>query len=483
MSTGQIAAKTTRNSGRTTVFDQLKNVLLLAGMSVATAGCAVDAVVRDCKAENEQVLPQSLCNDLSDEVADKSKDDVQTPPSSDLSVPDLIAYVVKKNPDIALAALAEREQVIGVNMARAARRPQLEVSAGLGPQLIPDLPDNLMTRREASVSFRQTLLDFGVTANDIRRAEESTETARFARLATSEEVAFQTLVTLLDYHRSSQTVALLEEHAKKVSELNDLVRDREENGLANLADVNSLKASLDSAEFDVAVAKSDRDNAADDFFVLTGVAVESVNVSDLNDLLPQGAPGPFDPLTHPAVRAINSEVTALEHQLASKKAEVYPSVGLQATARVNRNVNSGESTDRFGGVSALGITTFSITDGGLRRNQMALLQLRIEEAKVRQEKQLRLLNRDLASVDRLLSTETAKGNLLKSNLSAAQKVVELNEETFRQGNTTVFMVLDGLRQSVAAERALVQHDFDHKAYKLEAAFLRARLVQSILSQR
>ena len=452
--------------------------LAVCAMVFFLGSCAKPSIPADCDGSGETPLPQKLC----DKAPESDPEDARG--NAPLTIRAVVERVIRTNPDIGISALAERENALGVDIAQAARRPSLDLSAAAGPQVLAYQGDGdpNMLRREATLTLRQTLWDFGASSSELRRAEKAEEGARRARQAQTDQVVFDLLASLLQYREQTEISALLSRHLGELSKLQGIVKDREASGLGDQTDVENITLLVESVAADLEAARDQRDRAVAEVYYIAEIDPARIDMNALEKLASERRThSARDFEANPKIAAIEAEIEALKFQLAAKKAERFPTIGLQGTARLNRNVNSALPEDRAGGLAATVTLRWNLYSSGSRHKQEDVLLLQIEDAELRLEKQIRMLGLEASKVE--ISERNASREIvaLESKKAAASSLVEINKEKFRTGELSAFVLVDAQQQLLDAERAVIMQSYENYTSVLRNLLLDGRLVEVMLS--
>ncbi|MEN9896167.1 MAG: hypothetical protein RIR97_2019 [Pseudomonadota bacterium] len=394
----------------------------------------------------------------------------------------LLAEMLVNNPDIAIAGAREKEQWFGVKLAEAAKNPNFDVSASAGPQhiFIPSSGGDAI-RRDMTVSMRQTLYDFGVISNDIKRAERSYASATKARIAKAESVAQDVMDAFLDVKKFDELIAVTQKSIAAHQKILDLVSITAENGSGTMADVKRITAKLENAKSDLIDLTTRRGDAADVFKNLTDTEFGQIDDRAYSKLF--GKVTELDAAAievNPDVQSINEEIESLKYQLASVKAGKMPVIALQGSVKAARNVNSAASSDEQFSTYAIATLRVPLYDGGVNDSQLGQIESRLEAAKLRLEKQKRDLLQQTENVKRLSQSGGDKAGSIEVRVNAAKKVADLYFEQFKTGGRTLFELLDAQSESYKSQSDLIQQAYERKTSILQALRIKGNLVRSIL---
>ena len=338
-------------------------------------------------------------------------------------------------------------------------------------------------RREAGLSVRQTLYDFGAVRSNYDRSTLAYQSATSARVAKTEQIVFDMLDLLMKVQQADENIALTKRNIAAHENILALVQSGESNGNSTVADVKRVTTRLESAKTSLIDLVTDRTNAADAFRRLTDQDVDRVSDATTRRLIGNPADLDQDHLEqNPDIQSIQSEIASLREQLKSVAAGVLPNVGVESNWKAGRQMTEPDSTvDRRMYANVLLSLRVPLYDGGLNNSARDQIHARIEGAELRLDKRRRELREEAQGARRITSSDRDKTGTLASRVAAARKVQELYLEQFRDGTRTVFELLDARVDLVKAESELISQTYARRRAQIRSLLLRGTLVQAIQS--
>ena len=380
------------------------------------------------------------------------------PPRSDLpveSLGDAVAEALKQNPDIQIAYARRDDAKWGIAEARAATLPRVDASAGIGPNLNGDGPNGEHRDRhyEASITGHQTLFDFGLTPNDIRRARAAYESADWAARGQIETVSLQIAEAYLTMLERQRLVDLAEAEIGEHQHILKMVDTQRGLGLVTGADVNRVQSRLDGVRSQLLDRRSELDQARESFRRLLGRAPQRVvDVPAPDAALPVDADAAAAMVADHNPRLMEAELErkSIERQLASHKGNFYPRLGLEAQASYRDDVLV--DINRRRDYRAVAVINYNLFNGGADRAVEKRIQARVTEAGFQVDKARREADQDVRNDFSALRAAREKVATIDSELGAAQRVADSYVDQFKSGSRTAFDLLDS-QQSLFASRA------------------------------
>ncbi|HEY8580895.1 MAG TPA: TolC family protein [Beijerinckiaceae bacterium] len=404
-------------------------------------------------------------------------------PAGKLTIPQLVRVLIGTNPDIGVAAAKEKEQHAAIAGAQASLLPTLDITAAAGPQRNwhTDPAGNAL-RREVGLSFRQNVYDFGAAESNVERAALAHRSATHARIAKSEQTVFDMLDLLLKTQQIDRTIAIAKRNIKAHEAILQIVQSNESDGNSSLADVKRVTTRLESARSALIDLTTERTNAADAFRRLTDVEVDRV----VGHIPPRLGADPTR-LTqaqldlNPEITAIQNEIASLEQQLESVRAGARPNLGVEGNYKLGRQMSEPHMTkDLKSYANVLVSLRIPVLDGGASDSMRRQVAARLEAAYLRLDKRRRELAEDARGAQRVALSDRDKSGALAARADAARKVKELYFEQFKDGNRSIFELLDSQVDLVKAETDLIAQDFNRRRARIKALLLDGTLVMTVL---
>lgn len=471
----------------------------IGAVALLLAGC-VSRPSAPCEEPAEYPLPETLCRSSSlgaiPQGTPLAPDAVtgslpagagsrgRPPAGGRLRVAEVMRRLIGTNPDVGIAAAREKEQYAAVNGARAGFLPTLDLTGGIGPQrsFEPDPIGNAM-RREAGVSVRQTLYDFGAARSNYGRTALAYESATSARVAKTEQIAYDMLDLLMKVQQVDENVALARRNIAAHENILRIVQSGEANGNSTVADVKRVTTRLESAKTSLIDLVTDRTNGADAFRRLTDQDVDRVADATTRRLVGNPADLDHERLDrNPDIQSLQSEIASLREQLRGVEAGVLPNLGVESNWKMGRQMSEPEpAVDRRMYGNVLLSLRVPIYDGGLNASARDQVRARIEGAELRLDKRRRELREEAQGARRVTSSDRDKTGTLAARVAAARKVQDLYLEQFRDGTRTVFELLDAQVDLVKAEGEAISQTYARRRAQIRSLFLRGTLVQAVLA--
>lgn len=478
-----------------------RSALVAAG--VALAGCAQNAAPScDSQADAAYPTPRNLCRPLSDAgalatltppafvSAIPSAAEAAAAPSASASAAgkpgklplrEALYRVVGDSPDVGIAAAREREQYAAIRGASAARWPTIDLTAAAGPQHNwESVPPGTGIRREAGLGVRQTLFDFGATDSNEKRAQLAYDSATQARIAKTEQTAYDMLDILLKVQQIDETAASTRRSIAAHEAILAIVKSNEQDGNSTVADTKRVTTRLEAARTALIDLMTDRAAAADAFRRLTDMAVDSIVDTVTPSIRRDVARVDESEVdANPDIRAIVSEIAALKEQLQALQRGTYPTIALEGNYKIGRQMSDPFESDRREYANALVSLRIPLADGGVSLSQREQARARLEAAELKLEKRRRELREEARGAARVFEADRSKTGSLDERLAASRKVAELYMIQFKEGGRTIFELLDAQVDLNKAETEMISQKFTRLRARIKALYVAGELVARI----
>ncbi len=195
--------------------------------------------------------------------------------------------------------------------------------------------DDLITT--LALSAQMTLFDFGRTQLAIEAAKETVLATREALISLEQEVLLAAVSAFVDVRLQQEVVTLRENNVVVIGEQLRAAQDRFEVGEVTRTDVAQAQARLAEANANLVAAQGDLAIARENYRAATGNYPGVLTA-------PPAPPRTADTLeaarvvalrTHPSIRQAQRQVAAAELNVARAKAELRPTIGVQAQLAID----------------------------------------------------------------------------------------------------------------------------------------------------
>ena len=321
-------------------------------------------------------------------------------PDKIYSLAELVDFAEEHNPETRVAWEIARAQVAALGVARSELYPTVAAVA-LSQIDREEAPFGSQFYRQTQQTFagtielNYTILDFGARAGRIAAARATLLTANFAFNDTHRKIIYQVAQT---YYRLLN--ALGQEDAARASLTNaqtaqQAAEDRLIHGLATLPDVLEARSATAQAQYDLQAALGAEQIARGDLATALGtrptVSIQVQPIDQLSipesigDSVDQAIDRAFD--LRPDLMEQIAEIRRANAGVKEARAAFYPTATLNAGPSaqslyfLQQTLPWGHTADLGGGLSVN--LSWTLFDGGARKNNMARAEANVREAEAR----------------------------------------------------------------------------------------------------
>ncbi|MBK4733829.1 TolC family outer membrane protein [Noviherbaspirillum pedocola] len=269
---------------------------------------------------------------------------------------DAIDQAIHSNPEVLASASRRLQAGEGVKQARAGYLPRVDVTLGRGREWLdsPDtriygVNDQLMTRREASVTLTQMLFDGFAVRSEVKRQEARVASTSYNVAATAEDLALRVVTAYLEVLRREETVAEAQDNLDAHERISRQIRTLAEGGVGRRADIDQAETRLALARASLRQEQSSLRDAQTSYLRLVGKAPNALEAPALPDaLLPDSEARVIDEAlhAHPSVKAAEANVALASAANAGAKAALSPRVDLELASSRSNDLVRGQVNDR-----------------------------------------------------------------------------------------------------------------------------------------
>jgi adhesin transport system outer membrane protein len=375
-----------------------------------------------------------------------------------------VQSAITSNPDVTARYNAYRAAVDGVDLARSAWLPRVDVNAQVGEDRnrFDISGTQTLSRREAGVSLTQLLWDGLGTANDVARAGHERLTRYFEFDDASEQTALDATKAHLDVQRYRRLVQLAEDSYVQHRYAFLQIQSRVSAGVGRGVDLEQAAARVALAESNLVTEVANLHDVTARYQRLVGSPPpkDLPTVTLLNAGLP-ASQGEAMTLAVQQSASVSASIEALRGARAiveARRSPYQPRVEARVSGTAGRNVEGLQDQTRATGAAI--VLNWNLYNGGA------------DQARVRQ--QTNLLNqaadlRDKACRDTRQTAAIAYNDtrklldqltLLDRNTLAIQKARDAYRQQFDIGQRSLLDLLNAENELYTARRAYANAEYD-----------------------
>lgn len=398
-----------------------------------------------------------------------------------------LSFVAEKilttNPDIEIFSAREEQAKFGVDISQAKYWPQIDVRTSTGPENVYRVAGNTVgtVRKEVSFALRATLFDFGKRDKDVAQSQAAYEAAQLRAKDKIDVVLLELTNAYLDVLETRDLARITNKNIVQIHKFKNLVELNLQEGNASVADLKKVEARLENARAIFVDLKANYQTARESFKKITDFyptnlrsppqlsAYEKANfASDEYRLLDK---------KH-KLNAVRKDIESLNRKLESIQVSRLPALKFGALADYKKDIGglSDPETDLRLDFSI----KLKLFDGGLKYAEQKRVEAQIREGRALLRKKAKNFEQDMRNADNDQKASAKKNALLAKRFAAAVKVVELNNEQFKEGVLTVFELLDAQGQLLSAEQDLIHNKYQKYRVRYKQLQLADRLLTSLV---
>lgn len=360
-----------------------------------------------------------------------------------------------------------RIQDEGVAQAVAQLRPVLSFVASMERDLV-----NNTSTASASLVAEYLIYDGGARRFALEAAEETVLAARQQLVALEQQVLFDAVTAYMNVWRDMQIVGVRERNVRVITQQLRAARDRFEVGEDTRTDVAQAEAQLATARSQLAAAQGALEISRELFNLAVGRYPNGLNNPGSIPNVPrtEAAAQALARQEHPAIQALQHEVTAAELGIEQARAGLRPQLSLDG--RATEVFENSANPNAEGGAASIGLT---LTQPIYRGGQLMSLerQSRAQAAAVRfsLNQQVRVNLQGVGNAWALMTIASAQIQAADQGIEAAELAFAGVQEEASLGARTTLDVLDAEQDVLDARisRIEAQADLYQYSYQLLSA--------------
>ena len=363
-----------------------------------------------------------------------------------------VRQTLARNPDLKGALARMEEAGFNTRKTAAARYPSLDANAGAGRSSLPAFGEagsydlSLDARWELDV-WGRIRANVQASAADQAAAAADYESAR-------QSLAAQTMQVWFDLVGSEKRLALGYRRLASFEDTYQLVSRRYELGTTTLGNLELARTDLENGRADIRQLEDNRDRAARNVRLITGVYPDSGLTADTWASLSRSVPAgvPSDLLRQrPDVDAAYQRIRAADSRIKVAHADLFPSFALTGSAGRSSNLLADLGSSSFDSWSALASLSAPIFDAGQRKAELGASGKRAEQALANYQSVVLAAFKEVEDAlgsERLLrQQETAR----LQALDAARSAESRTRRDYEAGITDLLTLLEAQRRVFATE--------------------------------
>ena len=389
---------------------------------------------------------------------------VAAAPAGAQSLSEALDYAMETNPDVGEARANRRATDLELKQARGLYLPQIDLEASIGPQWRdePLTGSDSSTRKEAFVTLRQPLFTGFANKSEVDRQASRVDAAASRVYERSEIVGLNITRAYLDTLRQQELVSLgqanVQTHRTRLSQ----VQQAFDAGDGPISDVQQARERLSAAQNALVAIERDLADAQTTFEALVGTppanlsmpADVTANIPDSRDAVAAAALS-----SNPQIGSVNADLDTANANFRAAGAPFYPTLDVEATARITDNVESRVGDREVTEANVLLVARYNLFRGFIDQANRQEQVERISEAQyaVIGTERAVIEEAHLAWNDREASIDTIA--LLEQEVESSRQVRNSYADEFLVGRRTLLDLLDADNQLFNARSSLATARF------------------------
>lgn len=450
---------------------RLKKPLTLLSISFLTA-CASDQSLTNIEGSSERKNPENI--NIQIEMSQTTSEKRESPKT--ISLQDAAALVVAYHPRIAQARNSEKGEEEMVNVAKSNYYPQ--ITGGTRVEY-NDRPEGNQRHQNKilELEVRQTLYDFGKTANTVKGAEYDYEGAKVNTTATNESFIHAATSSVVESVRQEKLIALAKQQVSEVNALVNLVQERHDKGASNLSDLLHARSRLNDVQSESLDSQTQYQVQLQNLRYLTGVSsVRKVSIDNPPKALEQACSLPIDWRNVPEYVIAELEAKKALADLELSKSEEKPTIYVTGTASHSLDQNSSPRyNSRSDSKISLNISVPLYQGGGLSAKKRASENW-AHAASARQETVKLDVSKTMDDAKIKLQNMKSRQSLLTQRVNNLQGTRELYKRQYLDlGSRSLVDLLNSEQEFHKAQVDVVNNKLDIIQTQLDCAYYHGQL--------
>ena len=376
----------------------------------------------------------------------------QSAPGGDaaISMKDAIAVAMESNPEIEQAQMNKEAIQFERKQAQGRYLPRVDVEASYGVRRLENrtrrtlgIADQELYPLEGQASATWDLIDFGKRRGELLRQASRVDGASLRVLERSEFIALQVSRQYLNVLLQQRIFAASQDntafHRTLVGDLGTGVKE----GSISIADQQQAQERLQAAIVRETESQQSLEDAKITLRRLTGLDIDQYQIPPS---LAAQMPGSVDEAVglsrtqNPLVKEAEADVDAANSLAKSVKAELYPTIGVDATGRYGEDIDGFRGTTKD--LSARAFIKWNLYSGGIEQAKYQEHVRRASEARFRLDQTSREAEEDVRTAWNAFNSQTRISSELETQSKVSDDLLLSYRSQFNVGRRSLLDVLD-----------------------------------------
>lgn len=387
------------------------------------------------------------------------------------------------SPEVGARWHAYQAAVEGLDAARAARGPRVDLRAEAGQERFQYevAPSSRLSRTGTSLSLTQVLWDGLGTRHEIERTSQERLSRFFDLMDASETAALEAARALLDVQRMRRLVSLATDNVAEHRKALEKIESRVKAGVGRGVDLEQAQARLSLAESNLITERANLHDVVARYQRVVGEAPQRqvAPLAPLDAQLPGSATEALQQAVaqHPAIRAGVAALRAAEFSVKTRESALQPRVEFRARTGRGHNFNGLEG--RRGDSGAELVLNWNLFDGGADRARVRQQAALLGQAGDLRDKACRDVTQVAAIAFNDMSKLRDQIGLLQANTDAIERARQAYRQQFDIGQRSLLDLLNAENEAYTAQRALANAQFDRALATVRTQAALGQLTQQL----
>lgn len=394
-----------------------------------------------------------------------------------VSLTEAAKLIISHHPRIGQVQSAAKGEEEMINVAKSTYYPQIK--GGIGARY-----DNNGSNRydkdniqSIDLEVKQTIYDFGKTANAVKSAEYGYLGAEAYVADTHEELIYTAASAVVSIVKYQKLIELSKAQVKQVASIGKLVEQRHTKGASNLSDLLQANSRLDAVKSEELITSSQQQSQLRNLGLLIGKPnLNSASINRLPQELSQACSLPSEWGDIPQIKIAEFESQKAMADLERAGADELPTVSLQGSTSRPLNATSRYGS-KFESSVSLNVTVPFYQGGGLSANKRASAN-RAQSAAARKDEVKLEITQRLSETAVRLQFMLQREQLLAQQVENLRGTKELYKKQYLElGTRSLLDLLNSEQEFHQAQVEVESNKSEIIQAQLDCAFYKGKLRQ------
>ena len=377
---------------------------------------------------------------------------------------------VTTNPEILEQLNQKLSRDAEIRQAESGYYPSIDVIAGYGTETSDNNATRLtkfghsrsMNRQEAQLVLRQMLFDGFETSSETARQGYRSESANYQLINLSQEITIDAITAFINVLITQKLVKYAQDNVSIHEKIHDQVELRASMGADNQGSLSQIKGRLNLAYSNLEAEKNNLQDALTEYEKVIGTmpsdALEEAAFDldfpvDFKNTLAKAIQN------HPAIKAAESDISAVKMQQRTSKSNFYPDLELELGSEWADNQNGIRGHDN--GHYAMLNVRYNLFQGGADKARISKDAYLIQEAQRRLDVTRRKVVKAVEISWNAFKSSNRRSGFLQKYVDATIKTRDAYKQQFRIGERTLLDLLNTENEIFSAQSENIKNQYEY----------------------